>query len=62
MLIINSIPISINNDDDHYAALVERQEKADNNDTLRDDNSTQIGSTSVRIWRTVDPRNFPRKR
>ena len=46
MPVINMRPINTFNDDDHYKALMEREEKADKNyGTLRNYNSIPIWST-----------------
>ena len=43
---INKLPIGVNNDDEHYKALVKRQTKNDkNHDTSRNYAVIPIGST-----------------
>ena len=56
MPIINRPPIGLNNDDEHYEALVKRQMKNDNNhDTPRKCAFISIGSTVVVQHEYVGP-------
>ena len=59
MTVINRSSINVDNYDDHYETLVERQAKADKQyGTLRDYISVLLESTSSsRRWEIADPWN-----
>ena len=55
MSIVNRLPISLNNDDEHYKLLVERQTKNDrNHDNSRNYTFIPVGSTAPVQWEDGD--------
>ena len=54
MQIVNKLLISLNNDDEHYKALVKRQKNDSNHDTPRNYTFILIGSTVAVQWEEGD--------